>query len=294
MAFLNPATSIIHQLKEIFDIRAGIEDPESIRSAALRLCQFLKVTLEKPETVAFEIGMLPTYTLCNRTAIHLGIYPILVSKSRPATISEIAAETHAEPLLLERILRMLAAMGTVKQIGKNEYEATPITKALVVPSMQAMQELLWDRGTRSMVVFPRWLAKKGLRCPDNPKDGLLQMAFGTKLETFEFWHQQPEVLDNFNTAMGSLDSARTSWLDWFPVKERLFDGIHFDDKSIVLVDVAGGRGHKLEAFQKKYSPAAGRLILEEAPAVIDDIEQLDPKIERVKYNFFEPQPISGE
>jgi len=63
---------------------------------------------------------------------------------------------------------------------------------------------------------------------------------------------------------------------------------------VLLVDVAGGRGHDIQAFKKAFPNKKGRLVLEDLPAVIDDISELDEGIERVKYDFFTPQPIKGE
>ena len=62
--------------------------------------------------------------------------------------------------------------------------------------------------------------------------------------------------------------------------------------SALLVDVGGGRGHDILCFRNKF-PGRGRLVLEDLPAVIDDIKELDAGIERVKYDFFTPQIVKG-
>lgn len=61
----------------------------------------------------------------------------------------------------------------------------------------------------------------------------------------------------------------------------------------LLVDAAGGRGHDIQAFLKKFPEASGRLIVEDQPHVIEDIRDLDQSIERIGFDLFDKQPIKG-
>ena len=61
-----------------------------------------------------------------------------------------------------------------------------------------------------------------------------------------------------------------------------------------MVDIAGGRGHYLAAFEKRFPYARGRMILQEVPDVIHDCPNLDPTIERMERDMFEPQSIIGK
>ena len=88
-------------------------------------------------------------------------------------------------------------------------------------------------------------------------------------------------------------SSRPSWTDWYPMEERLLRGITADDNAVVMVDIAGGRGHYIAAFRERFPYVDGRFILQEVPDVIDDIQNLDSSIERMKYVMFEPQPVKG-
>lgn len=100
--------------------------------------------------------------------------------------------------------------------------------------------------------------------------------------------------------MTASQGNRKSWLDWFPVKEQYFphksNGAYEGKQDMVfMVDVAGGRGHHLDEFAKRFPDAPGRLILEDLPAVIDDdAKELDPRIEKMKIDMFERQPVEGE
>ena len=140
-----------------------------------------------------------------------------------------------------------------------------------------------------MAKFPKFLEERGLASPHDPRNGLLQFTFGTKMEAFEYWHQFPKTLDIFNTLMEGTRSFRPSWVEWFPIQERILDGA--DPSTVLLTDVGGGRGHDLEAFQKKYPQGDGKLVLEELPAVINDVKQLDPVVTKIELDFFQPQPV---
>lgn len=81
------------------------------------------------------------------------------------------------------------------------------------------------------------------------------------------------------------------WADWFPVQERLLDGVVAE--SPLLVDVGGGRGHELVGFKERFPSATGQLVLEDLPSVLDGIRSLDGDIQKVNHDFFKPQPIKG-
>ncbi|KAI0011122.1 O-methyltransferase-domain-containing protein [Xylariaceae sp. FL0662B] len=137
---------------------------------------------------------------------------------------------------------------------------------------------------------PKWLKETGYRCPTDPDDGLMQYAFETKLTTFQLFSSMPDVLKDFNTFMGNTMGARSYCVDWFPVQERLLDGA--SKEFALLVDVGAGKGHDIIAFHDKY-PDRGLLVLQDLAAVTDHIENLDPAIKRMAYDFFTEQPVKG-
>lgn len=142
--------------------------------------------------------------------------------------------------------------------------------------------------------MPDYFKANGNQLPADAFSGPLQFAFQTPMESYQYWTTQPGFLDNFNTFMaGKVGATKTgqSQETEYPVQESLIDG--FDEKisDAFFVDIAGGRGHEVGQLRDKYPDALGRFILEDLPAVIDDVKILDNRIERIKYNFFEPHPI---
>ena len=100
-------------------------------------------------------------------------------------------------------------------------------------------------------------------------------------------------MQTFNTYMTGNHDTRPSWIDWYPVEERLLKDAKADNAAVLMVDIAGGRGHYLAAFKDKFPHARGRMILQEVPNVIRDVQGLDSSIERMEHDMFEPQPVKG-
>jgi len=142
--------------------------------------------------------------------------------------------------------------------------------------------------------------------------GPYQDAFDTKLDMFRYMMAHQPLGKQFAHHMGGYRQGRPSWMDptFYPVEERLFEGVDTTDDTALLVDVGGSFGHDLEEFRcvailtwshwstnktsrSKYPNAPGRLVLQDLPDVIDSIQNLHPKIERMKHDFLTEQPVKG-
>jgi hypothetical protein len=143
-----------------------------------------------------------------------------------------------------------------------------------------------------MVKMPEYLKKIGYQTPTDPANGPFQYAFDTEKSAFDYWNDKPEIIANFNTFMKGKRASRPSWAEWWPVDSLLLQPGDLDSEKVLVVDVGGGRGHDIEGFRNMF-PNRGRLVLEDQPSVIADIQELHPDIERVGHNFFTPQPIIG-
>ena len=151
----------------------------------------------------------------------------------------------------------------------------------------------FDFGAKCLIELPQYFKAHGYKCPQDATAGPFQQVFRTNLPTFEYWATLPGVMQTFNTYMTGNQSSRPSWIDWYPIEERLLRGIKADDNAVVMIDIAGGRGHYLAAFRERFPYIKGRFILQEVPDVIDDIQNLDSSIERMKHDMFGPQPVKG-
>lgn len=101
-------------------------------------------------------------------------------------------------------------------------------------------------------------------------------------------------MENFNRFMPGFFGRTLVWLDWFPIPEIIFKGYDSSKSPYLFVDVAGGVGHNLGEFRRRFGDEVrGKLALEDQQHAIDDTKDLDPSIERLKYDFFTPNPIKG-
>ncbi|KAK6209763.1 hypothetical protein QIS74_11347 [Colletotrichum tabaci] len=79
----------------------------------------------------------------------------------------------------------------------------------------------------------------------------------------------------------------------YPVKERLINGFDHSGDGLLLVDIGGSFGHDIDEFRRKQPAAPGRLVAQDLPSFINQIEKLDDRIERIGHDFFNEQPIKG-
>lgn len=153
----------------------------------------------------------------------------------------------------------------------------------------------FDFGTRTLAQLPAWFKSNGYRLPTSATSGPLQHIFTTDLPSFEYWATLPgDVLQNFNTYMTGNRSSRPSWVEWFPVEHNVLRDAKEGDDDVLIVDVAGGHGHYLETFRQRFPDAKGRMLLQDLPHIISDVQHLDPRIESMAHDMFLPQPIEGD
>ena len=126
-------------------------------------------------------------------------------------------------------------------------------------------------------------------------DTPLQYAEKTDLNLFQ-WLQKVGLGPAFNNLMSGYRQGRPSWMDpgFYPVQERLVEGADTSVDAPFLVDIGANIGHDLAEFHRKHPNTPGRLILEDLPVIIGQIQELDASIERVEYDFHTEQPHKGE
>lgn len=107
--------------------------------------------------------------------------------------------------------------------------------------------------------------------------------------------EHPELLQAFNNYMAGYRQGKRSWVepDFYPVAERLGNGVKGGADAVLVVDVGGGMGHDLEEFKAKHAGLAGRLILQEREEVVSQIQGLGSGIEATVHDFLTEQPVKG-
>ncbi|KAI0858644.1 S-adenosyl-L-methionine-dependent methyltransferase [Xylaria cubensis] len=190
---------------------------------------------------------------------------------RKETISaaEIANEGNADEILIRRLLRVLTAAGYVAEKGDGLYGPTNYTMHINDRLAQGMIKFIYDASMLPIAQGANWLKETAYQNPEDVR-------------------QNKELWDNANTFFEGDRGSRPSWLSWFPVKDKFFP--EHQQKTLLLVDVAGGRGHDLMEFLTNYPEEPGPFILQDQGIVLPS---LSPRITKQSFDLFADSPVQG-
>ena len=134
------------------------------------------------------------------------------------------------------------------------------------------------------------LAKYEFQNPVDASKSAFNYTFGSSF--FDWMKENPVTLRCFDLYMSGRRVGKASWLDYYPIEERLVEGTSLENP-IFMVDIGGGQGHDLKSLRDKYGDRGlpGRLILQDS--VVDTRKDSTTIFEPMVHNFFEPQPIKG-
>lgn len=151
------------------------------------------------------------------------------------------------------------------------------------------------------VVFaklPDYLINTDFREPTNSKLSPHAFALGQPLwNRMALEPRRSKIFDNFMTAF---KKNRENWVDFFPFNEEF--GEHLTEDETLIVDVAGGVGHRLRDFKIKYPKTTGKAVLQDLGYVLPTADR-DPEnfaglqesgIELMEYDYSKVQPIYGQ
>ena len=144
--------------------------------------------------------------------------------------------------------------------------------------------------------LPAYLSTTGYQEPLDNTNGPFQFGHDTTLKSPVWRKERPRIQQAFNNHMAGYHQGRPSWMDpgFYPIKERIEQGISHDDNEIAIVDVGGGMGHDLVELKKKQPTIPGRFILQDLPQVIEQIAQPLKGIEATAHDFYTEQPVKGK
>ncbi|KAI9718486.1 MAG: hypothetical protein M1828_006669 [Chrysothrix sp. TS-e1954] len=232
-----------------------------------------------------------------RLGVNMGIFDTVVAGSdgQAATAEQLATPTKADPSRAhqsqDRIARLLASIGLLKETGVQTYTGTELSPYYVSSSPLAAFVTHMTSQHEILAQLPSYFEANGYQNPSDAFNGLFQYARRTDLHCFDWLSQHPKYQLAFNIAMDGFHKERAQeWFDYFPVAEQLRVE---DSTRPLIVDVGGGLGQELIKFQDAHQHVQGRLILEDLPSVLNDIKDLPEGIETAGQDFFQPQHVKG-
>ncbi|KAF9697583.1 hypothetical protein EKO04_004422 [Ascochyta lentis] len=230
--------------------------PEQQRVALLEAATKLVAALQKPEDAITRLAYQPSIFMATRTLLELGVFKHIAE--RQTTSEELAEATGADKILLERLLRVVTASGYVVETDESTYAPNPLTRALAT------------RQTAGLVEFIT---------PSTHPESL-----------WSYIAANPKLLTATHAFFEGDRGSRPVWVDWFPV-QKLLDEKPVTDDDVLYVDVAGGRGHDLVEFRRKFGSYPGKYVLMDLPHVVED-KTLDlAGVDKIAFDFFQDQVV---
>ncbi|PCD33485.1 hypothetical protein AU210_009710 [Fusarium oxysporum f. sp. radicis-cucumerinum] len=267
-------------------IETGVETSrQKIIAAASALIQ----ELENPGEQLARIGWgEPTRTAALRTLFDLGILQRLGEE--PQSSEQLTAGTKADPVLVARALKHLAANGIIKEVGQDSYIETPFTMSTRDPTMEGGLIYSFEGMIPTFQGLPEFLAQTKYQVPKDANNSPVHYGLRTDKPFFSILRDNARLGKAFNSFMAGYAKARPRWTEIYPYKERL--GEDTNANAPWLVDIGGGLGHELLGLASEKVP--GRLVLQDLPAVTGEAKssgELPEIIEATPHDFFTPQPV---
>lgn len=182
---------------------------------------------------------------------------------------------------------MLVGVSLFSETGLNTYAAKPLAGIFCTGS--PLREAVIHLGSQASAValLPQYFAKNGYKNPGDAFNGPWQYAQKTDKHYFDWLSEHQDLQNAFNVVMGISRMGQVDWTDFYPVEEKL--KVSTPDRTL-LVDIGGGVGHDIAAFQKKFPNLPGKLIFEDLSIVVDSAKDTPAGITGVGHDFFKPQP----
>lgn len=291
----------IQAVPQLLKDAASLEDAamsgnEQARLELVEKARSLVRALETPrETMIKHCWAQPSAYAAMTVGIDVGLFKYLAKSEGVQNANDLAKTLGMDPPLLCRLMRHLGAMGYVTEVGPDQYLPTNFSRALSIPIISDGYPCVGGGLCDAIFRFHEFARHNNYMTPTSLSNGSLQYTYNTEMNMFEHLHSHPPYGAMFNSHMGGYRQGRPSWMDdgFYPVQERLIDGADASADAAFLVDIGGSMGHDIDEFRRKNPNAPGRLVLQDLPVVLGQIDELDSRIERMEYDFYTEQPIKG-
>ncbi|KAJ5751597.1 hypothetical protein N7520_008514 [Penicillium odoratum] len=282
-------------------------------------CQKLSTSLETPIDRLMRSSFDFVSPLILRVAIDLGIFDLFnqeCQSHREFDVSEIVIHTKSGEPLISRIMRFLITIHIIDVTDDGKCKANSFTKtirpgteihALIIMLSTILKSVDEDSGLFIPLLgrLPEYLKHNGHTVPENPKNGVFQYAYNTESHIYDWFNKNKLEEDAFHQMMASRPSSHGGmWTDYIPDKwilEKFPSEVHSDE--ITIVDMGASSGNVLDAVKRRLPSESVRLILQDledvtegkhhATSLCQTKKGAPENIEKMKHNFFDPQPVEG-
>ncbi|KAL4902752.1 hypothetical protein BDW74DRAFT_157507 [Aspergillus multicolor] len=279
-------------------------DPASLtneaREKALSAARdLLHALTPPPETAIQDVVFNPVLLMALRMGVELGVFEAICNaqdKDEGVPSQSIAEESGASPVVLDQILRVLASKEYILEAGVQSYNPSPLTRTMAATPFRAMTRACFDIGNYTTTYAPEYFRANKHAFPSSITDTPFQLAKNTSLDYFAWLAESPALATDFQAWMVVKSQASPNWVNWFDVRGVVLDGFRTSgEDEVLIVDVGGGQGHYLHAFNKRFpvESTPGRRVLQDLPHVLDAVTDVPDGTKLMAHDFFTEQPVKG-
>jgi len=300
MTLQAPSKHALSLLADIASLTHGFENGlDGSREGLLNACSSLISELRNPsENMTHLIWAQPTHLNAIWMSVEVGLFEALADGPESgASLADITKRCNKDidAIMVGRMLRHLASMGTVRETGPGMFAPTPTSLAFAEKQYQDSILFMAQDFQPVLQRLPSYFQQRKFKAPDSGLDCPFQHNFDCKgTNTFEYFAtHNPEMARRFASMMQCWSTGSPRWFhtDYYPVQDRLLTGARPDTP--FLVDIGGGAGQDIEGLRLDFgSKLPGPLILQDRPEVVA-LAHLGPGAQSMAHDFFKPQPVAG-
>lgn len=214
----------------------------------------------------------------------LGVFEALVASPAALTAEELAKHTGADPKLVSRVVRYLAANRIIVELGENLYEANKTTKYMADPHMEGGMNYFHTVSSPTVHKLPEFLQENNFQNPIG-EPSVWHKSKNTEMNLFAWLKaSQPETLKHLHK-LRAFPKER-NWLSCIPFAQVS------DTDRIAFVGIGGNIEHECLRLKEAHPKLAGRIVLQHLP----ETPQHAPMIKDVTFishDIFTAQPVKG-
>ncbi|KAK4502112.1 hypothetical protein PRZ48_005535 [Zasmidium cellare] len=283
-------------LQQLRTIRSSLDQCTSLEDDARRAisseARALSQDLETPGQILARTLWRPWEILCLKVALDMGLLRILAASQKPRSATDLASLCGVEELFMERLLRCMAAFGTLHETATEEgviYEANKISRLYATEAGISHMNYVYAMLHRGWYQVPQKLRDNDYRSLTTSTHTVY--ADIEKKPGSNFWELlTPEQIQTCNTFFPFWNPDHRSWLDIYPAEERFVRDATKDRDAALFVDVGGNTGNQAAAFRRRFPDAPGKVIVQDLEPVLKNAES---GIDAIPHDFFTPQPVRG-
>ncbi|KAF2230788.1 putative O-methyltransferase [Viridothelium virens] len=295
---MSPITEALARVEKA--ARAMESGDQGARTQLQKEIYRLQVAAEEPIETCERLRFAPLQLTCVRVILENGVLDaICAKKGAPVTAAELAKETGADELLIQRCMQLLNPVGVCDEVGEGTYSANAVAFEY---ASQGGRGGIKHNGNVTLSIANQivpYMRSVGGTLYQFPQDGKKTPAvYALGKNVWEYIMSVPEQKEAFDMLMTRrrLDGA-TQWYNIFPASEKLpgvEGGLRDDDHAPLVIDMGGGSGHDIASFRAAFPSMTGKCILQDLPATIDRLANSPPKnVEPMAHDFFTPQTVKG-